>query len=598
MSVDAHIDERTLRELYLTNFEIAVRKGKPWTVMCSYNQINGEFGSQNPFTLRTVLRDEWGFDGYTVTDWGACVDHVKGVLAGLDLQMPSGGPASDRKLVKAVEDGVVPMEVLDEAVERILTIVYRFLENRQPDAVFDYEGDHQKARDAAGECAVLLKNEGGLLPLAKGQRIAFIGKYAAEPRYQGSGSSRINASAVTSAMDAVKGIANITFAQGFRDERDEIDEALADEAVKAAKAAEVAVLFVGLPGSFESEGFDREHMRMPDNQNQLIERVAAVNENVVVVLHNGAPVEMPWLPRVKAVLEMYLGGQAVGGAAVDLLFGAKNPSGKLAETFPIKLSDNPSYLNFPGDGDDVTYAEGLYVGYRYYDKKQMPVLFPFGYGLSYTTFAYANARADGPTISDGDTLIARVDVTNTGKVFGKEIVQLYVASAHEGVSRPVKELKGFAKVALAPGETKTVSFTLDRRSFAHYETYLHDWYAENGAYTLLFGASSQDIRLQLPVTYTGSPAWRRPITPNSTFGDVLAVPGAMAMIAPILDGFKRMMGASDGIDAGATELGDAGAAMAMAMVRDMPIHALGSFAGDSFPEEAMHGLIAAVNALP
>ena len=598
MSVNAHIDERTFRELYLANFETAVKKGKPWTVMCNYNQINGVFGSQNPLTLQTILRDEWGFDGYTVTDWGACVDHVKGVLAGLDLQMPSGGAASDRKLVAAVQDGTVSEAVLDEAAKRILTIVYRYLDNRKPDTVFDYEGDHEKARDAAGECAVLLKNDDHLLPLAKGQKLALIGKYAKEPRYQGSGSSRINVSAMTSALDAVHGMANIVYAQGFDDAKDVVDEALMAEAVKVAKAAEVAVLFVGLPGSFESEGFDRTHMRMPDNQLALIERVAEVNDNLVVVLHNGAPMEMPWLPKAKSVLEMYLGGQAVGGATVDLLFGAKNPSGKLAETFPVKLSDNPSYLNFPGDGDDVYYNEGLYVGYRYYDQKQMPVLFPFGYGLSYTTFAYSNARADGATLCDGDTLTVRVDVTNTGKTFGKEIVQLYVASAHKGVSRPQKELKGFRKVALRPGETKTVSFTLDRRSFAYYECYLHDWYVENGAYMIMLGASSADIRLELPVEYTQSPAWRRPITTDSTFGDVMDVPGAMGIIAPILDGFKQGLGIEEGQNEGGTELGDAGSAMMIAMMRDMPIHALSSFAGEAFPDQAMHGLIAAVNALP
>ena len=437
MSVNEIIDERTLNEIYLAAFEGAVKKAKPWTVMCSYNRINGTYAAAHHKYLTETLRDKWGFDGYVMSDWGAVNDRVEDLKAGLDLEMPSSMGVNDQLIVEAVQNGTLEEQVLDTAVERILNIVYRYNENRDTEAVFDLDHDHEVAKKVAEETIVLLKNE-NVLPLTEGEEIAFIGKYAKKPRYQGGGSSHINSHKITGALDAAEAAGNthIVYAQGFDDKEDKTDEVLLAEAVETAKKAKAAVIFAGLPDAFESEGFDRKHMRMPDCQNELIERVAAVQPNTIVVLHNGAPVEMPWADRVKGILEAYLGGQAVGGAEYDILFGKVNPSAKLPETFPKQLEDNPSYLAGFGEGDHVEYREGIFVGYRYYDKKKMDVLFPFGYGLSYTTFAYSNLCLDKKTMKDTEELTVSVDVTNTGDRAGKEVVQLYVADKESTVIRP------------------------------------------------------------------------------------------------------------------------------------------------------------------
>ncbi|HNY95226.1 MAG TPA: glycoside hydrolase family 3 C-terminal domain-containing protein, partial [Flexilinea sp.] len=478
LAVDVRADERTIREIYLANFERAVTRGKPWTVMCSYNKINGVYSSENKFILTDVLRDEWGFDGFTMTDWGAVNDHIAGIKAGLELEMPASGEYTDKLVVEAVKSGKLDEKILDRAVERILNIVFRYLENRDRNAVFDREKHHQIARQIAGETFVLLKNDRNILPLSPQKKIAFIGAYAKKPRFQGSGSSHINVSKLLGALEASEEITKVTYAQGYDDETDETNPTLLQEAIEVAKKSDVAVLFVGLPGTFESEGYDRSHMRMPKCQNELIEEIAKVNPNTVVLLHNGSPVEMPWADHVPSILECYLGGQAVGGAEVDVLFGKVNPSGKLAESFPHQLEDNPSYLNFPGEGDVVEYREGVYVGYRYYDKKKMAVRFPFGHGLSYTTFEYSNLKLSQKHLNQGESLDVSVNITNNGKVKGKEAVQLYVQSTHTGVPRPIKELKEFAKVELEPGETKTIHFTLPPRAFAYYEVKIKNWYVE------------------------------------------------------------------------------------------------------------------------
>ena len=381
MSCSSEVDERTLREIYLAAFETAIKEGKPDTVMCSYNRINGEFASENHWLLTEVLRDEWGFDGYVMSDWGAVNDRVKGLKAGLELEMPASGGTTDKEIVEAVKNGELDEAVLDRAVERILNIVFKFADNRQ-EGKFDKEEDHKLAAKIEAESMVLLKNE-GVLPLpTQGKKIAFIGKFAEAPRFQGGGSSHINSFKITGALEAAKEVAQVTYAQGYDIKEDVIDQDMLNQAVETAKEADVAVIFAGLPDAFESEGYDRSHMRMPECQNTLISEIAKVQENVVVVLHNGSPVEMPWADEVKGILEAYLGGQAVGQAEVDVLFGKANPCGKLAETIPYKLADNPSYLNFPGDGQTVAYNEGVFVGYRYYDTKEMPVRYPFGYGLS------------------------------------------------------------------------------------------------------------------------------------------------------------------------------------------------------------------------
>ena len=533
MSSDSRVDERTLREIYLAAFEGAVRKEKPWTVMCSYNKINGTYAAQNHKYLTEVLRDEWGFEGYVMSDWGAVNNRVEDLKAGLDLEMPSSMGANDRLIVGAVQSGELEESVLDTAVERILNVVFHYEENRDRSAEFDRDKDHEMARKVAQETIVLLKNE-GVLPLAEKDEVVFIGKYAKTPRYQGGGSSHINSHKVTSAWDVAKDMGNVTYVQGFDDKEDKTDEKLLVEAVEAAKKAKAAVIFAGLPDAFESEGFDREHMAMPMCQNELIRQVAEVQPNTVVVLHNGSPVEMPWVGQVKGILEAYLGGQAVGGAVCDILFGKVNPSAKLPETFPLKLEDNPSYLSYIGEGDVVEYREGIFVGYRYYDKKKMDVLFPFGHGLSYTTFAYSNLRTDKEQMKDTDIMKVSVDVTNTGKMAGKEVVQLYVADRESTVIRPVKELRDFAKVELLPGETKTVTFTLDKRAFAYYSVRIHDWHVETGVFDIMIGKSSRDIVLTKEVSVESTVELPFVYTTDTIMGDVLKDPRAREIVKELL----------------------------------------------------------------
>ena len=534
LSSDSRIDERTLHEIYLAAFEGAVKKEKPWTVMCSYNRINGTYAAQNHKYLTEVLRDQWNFDGYVMSDWGAVNNRVEDLKAGLDLEMPSSSGTNDKLIVEAVQKGELDESVLDTAVERILNIVFRYEENRDKTAVFDRDKDHELARKVAQETIVLLKND-GVLPLQEGEKIAFIGEYVKKPRYQGGGSSHINSHKVTAAWDILKDMPSITYAQGYEDTQDVTDDKLLEEAVQTAAKAKVAVIFAGLPDSFESEGYDRSHMRMPDCQNELIAKVAAVQPNTIVVLHNGSPVEMPWVDQVKGIVEAYLGGQAVGGAVCDILFGKVNPSAKLPESFPKKLEDNPSYLSYIGEGDMVEYREGIFVGYRYYDKKKMDVLFPFGYGLSYTTFAYSNLHLDKKEMKDTDTVTVSVDVTNTGDRTGKEIVQLYVADKESTVIRPEKELRDFAKVELAPGETKTVSFTLGKRAFAYYNTTIHDWHVETGDFDILIGKSSRDIVLSESVKVESTVKIPFVYTTDTTLGDVMKNPKAYALEKEIFE---------------------------------------------------------------
>lgn len=519
MSCSSNVDERTLREIYFPAFETAVKKAKPYTVMCSYNQINGTFASENPWLLTDVLRDEWGFDGYVMSDWGAVNERVPGLKAGLELEMPSSNGIYDKEIVEAVKDGSLDEKILDQAVERILNIVFKYTDHRE-EQEFTLEADHKLAKKIAEESMVLLKND-SVLPLNETENIAFIGEFAKKPRFQGGGSSHINSYRVSNVLEAVPQNASITYAKGFSAKDDIYDEALAKEAIELAKAADKVVIFAGLPDSFESEGYDRAHMQLPECQNRLIHEILAVQSEVIIVLHNGSPVELPWLSSVKGILEAYLGGQAVGEAVADILFGKTCPCGKLAETFPYKLSDNPSYLSF-GDGINVTYQEGIFVGYRYYDTKEMPVAFPFGYGLSYTSFAYSNLRTDKTRFTDHDTITVSVDVTNTGSRKGKEIIQLYISDRTGSIRRPLRELKGYEKISLHPGESKTVQFTLDYRSFAWYNTEINDWYAASGDYEIQIGASSRDIRLTENLRLSTQKRLPLKVHGNTTLGELLA----------------------------------------------------------------------------
>lgn len=593
LSSDSRVDERTLHEIYLAAFEGAVTKEKPWTVMCSYNRINGTYAAENHKYLTEVLRDQWKFDGYVMSDWGAVNNRVADLKAGLDLEMPASGGTNDELIVRAVQSGALEESVVDTAVERILNIVFRYEEHRDKTAVFDRDKDHELARKVAQETIVLLKNE-GVLPLEEKKQIAFIGKYVKKPRYQGGGSSHINSHKVTAAWDVIKDMPNISYAQGFVDDKDQTDEALLEEAVQTAAKADVTVIFAGLPDSFESEGYDRTHMRMPDCQNELIAKVAAVQPNTIVVLHNGSPVEMPWADQVKGIVEAYLGGQAVGGAVCDILFGKVNPSGRLPETFPKKLEDNPSYLSYIGEGDMVEYREGIFVGYRYYDKKKMDVLFPFGYGLSYTAFDYSNLRVDKKKFKDTDTVTVTVDVTNTGKMAGKEVVQLYVADKESTVIRPEKELRDFAKVELMPGETKTVSFTLGKRAFAYYNTTIHDWHVETGEFAIQIGRSSRDIVLQETVTVESTVKIPFVYTTDTTLGDVMKNPKAYEIVKSL---FEKSMFDTDS----AEERGEASSEaisddMNEAMLIYTPLRGPVSFGGEVSMED-IQKLVDQMNAL-
>jgi beta-glucosidase len=593
MSSSSEIDERTLREIYLAAFEGAIENAKPWTVMCSYNRINGTYASENERYLTDILRGEWGFEGYVMSDWGAVNDRVKGLEAGLDLEMPGSNGVNDARIVQAVRDGRLEERVLDQAVERILNIVNKYLENRKPETEWDMEAHHELARKFAGECMVLLKNE-NILPLKKGSKVAFIGKFAEKPRYQGGGSSHVNSFKVESALSAAEGIAEITYAQGYDLDSDVVNEELIRQAEEAAKNSEVAVVFVGLPDSFESEAYDRAHMSMPNCHNELIKRVAKVQKNVVVVLHNGSPIEMPWINDVKGVLEAYLGGQAVGRACVDVLFGEVNPSGKLPESFPIKLQDNSSYLYFGGEGDKAEYKEGVFVGYRYYDKKAIEMLFPFGHGLSYTTFEYSNLCLNSRKIKDTDILTVKVDVTNTGSIDGKEIVQLYVGKKDSKIIRPLKELKGFEKLSLKSGETKTAVFTLNRRAFSYYNTEIQDWYAEAGEYEIFIGRSSRNIVLSEGVHVEASKKLPFKLTINTTFGDILDNPEASEQLKYLIDTVKASM-------AGQTRDEEKGKSeavtedMANAMLKYMPLRALVSFGNGTLTFDMLTGIVEEVN---
>lgn len=590
MSCSSDLSRRTLRELYLPAFETAVKEAKPWTVMCSYNQVNGEFASENHKLLTEILRDEWGFDGFVVSDWGAVNNRVKGLAAGLELEMPSSGGVNDAKIVAAVKDGTLDEAVLDRAVSRILNVIFRYAEKSHPEASFDREAHHALAAELEAECAVLLKND-GILPLSREKRVAYIGGFADKPRYQGGGSSHINTTRVTSALAQARiGGANVTYAQGFYGDRDEMNEAMMDAAVAQAQAAEVAVIFAGLPDSFESEGYDRSHMALPVCQNELIDRVLRVQKNTVVVLHCGSPVETPWADQAAGVLCLYLGGEGVGEAADDLLYGEKNPSGRLAETWPVKLSDNPSYLNFPGDGRNVEYAEGIYVGYRYYDKKKMAVRWPFGHGESYTSFAYSNLRLSQAQMQDDEMVTVWVDVTNTGKCSGKEVVQLYVADGTGTPGRPDRELKGFAKVVLAPGETKTVSLTVDARSLSYYHEGLGDWYAASGTYRLLVGHSSRDIRLETELTFTTRIQLPFRVTTNTTVGELLADSRTAPIVRGLLAKGKGVLGQQDGGDAAKEAIG---AEMTRQMVANAPLRTVQGFL--HIPDETMYSMIDALN---
>lgn len=500
MTSNSIIDERALREIYLRAFEKAVKKSQPWTVMNAYNLLNGTYCSENDWLQNKVLRDEWGFKGAVVSDWGAVNDRVAGLNAGNDLEMPSSGGVNDAKIVEAVKCGVIDETTLDERVDKLIDIILKGAANKKPGYKFDVKAHNLLSRQIAEQSMVLLKNDGNILPLKRveGEYVAVIGAFADNPRYQGAGSSIINPTMIDSGRRAFNNSPiSVKFADGYdRSGKRKNEDSYITEACNLAKNASKAVVFIGLTDDYESESFDRSTMKLPDGHNRLVEAVSRVNDNVIVVLEGGSPVEMPWADDVKAILNAYLGGQSVAPAIVDVLTGKANPCGKLAETYPVCLKDTPTSFRYPDSKEDVQYRESIFIGYRYYDKVERNVRFPFGFGLSYTSFEYSDIKLKKKNLTKGEGAKVTFTIKNTGDVAGSEIAQVYVAKPESKIFRAPKELKGFVKIHLEPGEEKKVTVELDDRAFAFWNTATEDWCVESGEYKILVGASSRDIRLE------------------------------------------------------------------------------------------------------
>jgi beta-glucosidase len=582
-SINAQIDERALREIYLPAFETAVTQAQPWSVMCAYNKVNGTYASEHRQLLTDILKMEWGFAGFVVSDWGAVHDRVAVLKAGLDLEMPGPKETRVQAVIDAVESGDLDEASLDEAVGRILRIVFKAAETGKGGS-FDAAAHHALARKAAASSMVLLKNN-GILPLENPRRLAVIGRAAQEPHFQGGGSSHINPTQVDNPFDELQKLAGdavLTYTPGYPGD-DSFQQALIDEAVERAAAAEVALLYIALPTSIESEGYDRSNLDLTPQQVALIQAVTAVQPQTVVILHNGSAVTMSaWLDKTAAALEAWLMGQAGGGAIANILFGRTNPSGKLTETYPLKLSDTPAHLNFPGENGSVRYGEGLFIGYRYYDAKEQPVLFPFGHGLSYTTFAYSNPQLSATTFKDKDGLLVSVAVTNTGQRAGQEVVQIYVHDRQARLVRPYKELKGFAKVDLQPGETKTVTIPLNFRAFAYYDPAYGQWVTEDGEVDILIGASATDIRCTVTATLESTLTLPPILHTESTLRAWLDDPRGWAVVEPL---FQKLQAEASGLFSGSDE-GDS-QAIGMETLRfllDMPLVSILHFQESHLPQ--------------
>jgi beta-glucosidase len=614
LRVSADVDERTLREIYLAGFERAVKDAAPTTVMCSYNRINGVYASENRWLLTDVLRDEWGFSGLVVSDWGAVNERADGTRAGLDLEMPGTGNVGPDAVLAAVRNGSLDEAALDAATRSVLTLVaehaagIRPADAGEPALAPELAAEHHElARTVAARCAVLLKNEGGILPLKRDASIAVIGEFARTPRYQGAGSSQIVPTELDDALGELRRLSTgaVTFAAGYPSTSSGTGPStgsgtdpstgsgaegsgteLLDEAVAAASAADAAVLFLGLPASAESEGFDRTDIDLPAEQIALLHAVADANENLVVVLSNGSVVKISdWDARAQAILEGWLLGQAGGGAIADILFGIANPSGRLAETIPLRLEDNPSYLNFPGAFGHVSYGEGVFVGYRWYDARNLEVSYPFGHGLSYTQFAYSDLVAEfhaggtAPTISA--TISVSFTITNTGSVAGREVAQVYVQAPSSHVERPERELRAFRVVLLAPGESQNVTLTLGARDLAYFHPLHKEWTVESGTVVLHVGASSRDLRLQASVDVS-VPQSVHPLDRDSTLAEWLAHPRGSQLLGAMLQ--------SVGGDSPLTDPDT------LAVVGSMPLKRIGRFPGVGLTSEMLDGMLQQANA--
>ncbi|MGG7142372.1 glycoside hydrolase family 3 C-terminal domain-containing protein [Clostridium nigeriense] len=498
MVIDTIVDERTLREIYLTAFEIAIKEGKTKTVMSSYNKLNGTYTNENIHLMKEILRDEWGFNGCVVTDWGGCNDRVEGLIAGNELEMPTTDGETNQDIIKAIRSGKIKEEVLDECVDRLLELIFETTEALESSQVkIDNKKHHEMAQKVAEESIVLLKNEDNILPIKKQKKVAVIGDFAKKPRYQGAGSSVVNPTILDNTIDCIKnfGISYVGYEPGF-DRYGKRDKKKIDDACKLAKEADVVLLHIGLDEVTEAEGLDRQNMKIPQNQIDLLNELYEVNKNIVVILSCGSAVEMPWINKVKGLLHSYLSGQAGAKAILRVLTGEVNPSGKLAETYPLKYDDTSSFKNFPGKEVSVEYREGIYIGYRYYDTIGKEVLFPFGFGLSYTNFEYSDIKVNNDKVS--------FKMKNVGKASGKEVAQLYVGCKSKEIFRPKKELKGFAKISLNPGEEKEVTIPFDDKTFRYFNVKTNKWEVESAEYEIMIGASSQDIRLTDTISIQGT----------------------------------------------------------------------------------------------
>ncbi|KGI00487.1 beta-glucosidase [Oenococcus oeni] len=537
-TVSSDMDERTLREIYLSAFENVVKNAHPATLMCSYNSINGSLNSENKWLLTKILRDEWDFQGLVMSDWGAVADHVRAIKAGLDLEMPGKGKSSINEIVDAVESGMLAESELDKAARRVLNLIHTYSKDSNDAVNYQKEEQHEFARKTAEQSMILLKNEDQVLPLKSTDTVGVVGELAAKPRYQGGGSSHVNAFKVTTPLSVVQQInPDYQYAQGYTLKGTDTKESLSDEAIELAKNVNKVIVFAGLPEEDESEGFDKVRIDLPENQNELIKKLSEVNPNIVVVLQNGSAVTMPWIKNVKGVLETYLAGEAVGEATWNILNGVVNPSGKLAESFPLSIKDTPTYGTFDVNEKHEKYREGLYVGYRYYDMKQIPVLFPFGYGLSYTTFKYAELKIKE---LEEQQVEVRFKITNTGNQAGQEIAQIYVRNRASYIEKPFKELRGFTKVELNTGETKEVAVTLSRRAFSWYNEQTSSWQVDNGNYEILIGKSSADIELQSSLTLNWSTNDKPIIDRDTYFANIIARKDLAKALAE--SGLDKLMG--------------------------------------------------------
>ena len=616
MASDSVVDERTLREIYLTGFEIAVKEGHARSIMSSYNMVNGTYANEDPHLLQEILRDEWGFDGFVVSDWGASNDHVAGVAAGSHLEMPSTCGDSDEELIAAVKAGKISEAMVDRRVDELLDVVLATRAAVDPlkGKPFDVEKHHAMAMKASEQSIVLLKNEDGILPLAKDAKVAVIGDFAQKARYQGAGSSVVNCTKLDNTMDVIGNFdLNVTGFDAGYPRSGAGDPAMQAKAVELAKTADYVLLYIGLDEISESEGLDRAHMKLPQSQVDLLEAVAAVNPNVIAVMSAGSAVEMPWLDKCKAVVHGYLCGQAGASAVLKVILGEVNPSGKLSETYPVKYEDEPSAPYFPAKQRTVEYREGLYIGYRYFETAKVPVTFPFGFGLSYTTFEYSDLKATDKEVT--------FTLKNTGKMNGAEVAQLYVSAKKPTIYRPAKELKGFAKVFLKAGESKTVTIQLDDKAFRYFNVKTNKFEIDGGEYDLLVGASVADIKLSATVTVQSTEApvpYDMAKLPSYASGQIKNVPDAE---------FEALLGhpIPDGSWSGTLQMNDAICQMYYAksaparlvykvmtnmlnksiekgtpdlnttFIYNMPFRAIGKMAGGSVSQEMCEDIVKIVN---